>query len=62
MTVNTIDELPDAEYKKVEAAINKFQGKKRRTREDEHILYDAMTNAGLSPEGADEYINLLLED
>lgn len=26
MTVNTIDELPDAEYKKVEAAINSSEG------------------------------------
>ena len=59
--VHTLDELSKADYDKCEKAIKKFR-KGRRTRDDEHVLYDALTNAGLSAEGADEYINMEVEN
>lgn len=61
MAVNTLDELDDASYTKVEAAIKKFR-KSKKSRNDEHTLYEAMTNAGITAEGADEYINLETEN
>lgn len=32
-----------------------------RNRDQEHILYDSITNCGASPEEVDEYIDLLLQ-
>lgn len=60
MSVHTLDELDSKSYEVVEKAIKKFR-RSRKTRTDEHVLYEAMTNAGISSEGADEYINLELE-
>ena len=57
----TLDDLSPADYAKAEKAILKFR-KSKRTRNDEHILYEALTNAGLTDESADEYVNLELED
>lgn len=54
------DRVTDAQYQKIEAAVTKFQSG-RKTRDDEHALYDALTNNGMSPEEADEYINLITE-
>lgn len=59
MTVNTIDELDNEKYDEAEKAIIAFQGGSK-NREQEHILYDILTNLGISSEGADELINLLL--
>lgn len=60
MAVNTLDELDPAAYAKVEKAIKKFRNTKK-TRRDQDVLYDAMTNAGITSEGADEFINLEME-
>lgn len=61
MAVDTLDDLTPAAYKKAEAGIKKFR-KTRRTRTDQDVLYDTLTNAGLSAEGADEYINMEVEN
>lgn len=61
MAVNTLDELDAASYVKCETAIKKFR-KSKKSRNDEHVLYDAMTNAGITSEGADEYINMEVEN
>lgn len=42
-------------------AVRKFK-KGRKSRNAEHVLYDALTNNGMYPEEADDYINLLMED
>jgi len=57
----TIDDLEDAEAQAANDATNKFL-KSRKTRDDQHELYDTLTNIGLSSEYADEYINMLLEN
>lgn len=59
--MKTLDDLAPEVYDKVEAAIKKFRNKKNRTRTDEHVLYDALTNAGLSSEYADEFINMEMD-
>lgn len=55
--VNTLDELPLEDYHKCSAGFKAFRAS-RRTSADEHELYAVLTNAGLSAESADEYINL----
>jgi hypothetical protein len=59
--IHTIDDLPRDKAVKADAAVAKFTAKKRKTRDDELDLYDTLTNLGVSSEGADEYINMLLE-
>ena len=59
--MKTIDDLTGEDAKKADAAIEKFD-KSRKSRTDQHILYDALTNSGLSAEYADEYINMVIGD
>lgn len=61
MAVNTLDELTRAQYDKAAAGIEAFR-KTPMTRDHQHILYSVLTNAGLSAESADEYINLEVEN
>jgi hypothetical protein len=58
--INSLDELPNAEYAKCQKAIRAFR-KGTQSREQQHILYEVLTNAGLSSEYADEFINLEME-
>ena len=59
--VNSIDDLSDEAWPPVEKALKAFRAKKRKTRDDEHELYAVLTNAGLSSEYADEFINLEMQ-
>lgn len=34
----------------------------KKTRKDEHILYDALVNLGAEPEEADAFVGLMLEN
>jgi hypothetical protein len=61
MAVNTLDELSKEGYDKAAKAIEHFR-KTKKSRNDQHVLYDELTNVGLSPESADEYINLEIEN
>ncbi len=52
------DRLSDTQYAKVQATLEWYGKKKRKTREDGNKAYDELTNAGLYPEEADEMLNL----
>jgi hypothetical protein len=54
------DRLSPPEHNKAVKALEKFRRKRRRTKADEHVLYDTLTNLGVTPEEADEIINLEL--
>ena len=60
MQIHTIDELPADKAAKAEKLVNAFMAKASGKR-NEQRLYDDLTNLGLSSEGADEYINMLVE-
>lgn len=57
---HTLDDLSAKSYAKAEAGIKAFRASSK-TRDDEHELYAVLTNAGMSAEGADEYINMETE-
>jgi hypothetical protein len=52
------DRLVPADHDKASKALAKFRRKKRRTKADEHILYDALTALGVTAEEADEIVSL----
>lgn len=47
-------------HDKAVAAIEKFRAS-RKTRSQQNTLYDALTNLGVEPEEADEFINLEMD-
>lgn len=47
-------------YDKIEAGILKLRASRKRS-VDQHKAYETFTNAGMTPEEADEYINLELD-
>jgi uncharacterized protein (UPF0210 family) len=60
MKANTLDDLSKEAYVKAAAGIKAFRAGGK-TKSDEHELYAVLTNAGLSSESADEYINMETE-
>ncbi len=54
------DRLSEADYAKAELAMSKFKNS-RKTRQDGHIAYDELTQAGMTSEEADEMVNLLTD-
>lgn len=54
------ERVTDFEYAEITKALVKV--KPGISREKQHEAYDALTNNGMTPEEADEMINLVMED
>jgi len=55
------DRISKPQLAAVNAALKKLENKRRPSRNDENIAYDALVNNGVFADEADELINLTLE-
>lgn len=61
MAVNTLDDLSREQYAQAERAINAFRASSK-DNTAQHNLRDALCDAGLTDESADEYTNLFRDE
>lgn len=59
--VNTLDDLSREQYDQAERAIKVFKASSKNNTA-QHVLRDALCDAGLSDESADEYTNLFRDE
>lgn len=55
------DRITPEEHQTATKALERFK-KSRKSKTDQHICYEALTNAGVEGDEADEIINLAMED